>query len=450
MNTYRLNEEKNGIEIYFDAKPADAIRDELKAAGFRWGRGYWWAKDTDERRALAERLTGGEVVAAVCGDAPAAVEVSDGFGDLPDVRFLWNGIKYNGDFIKCSYSNYVDGITIYADTCERLPRDLFDVENDTDIYTDYFDDDRARVLPDHPLFRFVAFAYYKQEAHRAAHSLKMAEKRLAKYAGTRRAEWYKDDKERAEKRLAELVPVADPGQPTRADVAAVKRERIEKENAEREREHREELERREKELAKRASLLNFCDAMAAMFPAESGERFACVEWSENGGLDVIGIEECGDKATRFSLTAFNAILNAADIQRGPHCGYDKTSFAIFAPDGEQEYEGRYDIGDGDGGLYEHIAAIAKWYIEKPIVYGNFANEDERAEAVAAIVEANKERLTYAETLRAADRAAGHVFRIDAPGEWERAASASRAHLFPNGHPEPKTVIVNASAGACNA
>ena len=58
MAYYRINEEKNGVEIVFSAKPAEEIRYELKENGFRWGRGYWWAKQTPERLALAEKLTG--------------------------------------------------------------------------------------------------------------------------------------------------------------------------------------------------------------------------------------------------------------------------------------------------------------------------------------------------------------------------------------------------------
>lgn len=55
MTYYKINEAKNGVEIYFDKKPAEAVREELKANGFRWGRGYWWAKQTAERLALAKK-----------------------------------------------------------------------------------------------------------------------------------------------------------------------------------------------------------------------------------------------------------------------------------------------------------------------------------------------------------------------------------------------------------
>lgn len=58
--SYELNEAKNGVEITFPGKPSAAIRSELKATGFRWSgrQKLWYAKQTAERVALAERLSG--------------------------------------------------------------------------------------------------------------------------------------------------------------------------------------------------------------------------------------------------------------------------------------------------------------------------------------------------------------------------------------------------------
>jgi hypothetical protein len=48
--TYKINDEKNGIELYFSDKPSEAIREQLKQMGFKWSRlGFWYAKKTDER-----------------------------------------------------------------------------------------------------------------------------------------------------------------------------------------------------------------------------------------------------------------------------------------------------------------------------------------------------------------------------------------------------------------
>ncbi len=58
MTTMTLNANLNGIELYFDEKPTDAIREAMKNLGFRWHakKAMWWAKQTPERLALAETL----------------------------------------------------------------------------------------------------------------------------------------------------------------------------------------------------------------------------------------------------------------------------------------------------------------------------------------------------------------------------------------------------------
>lgn len=59
MTKYAINTELNGIEIAFDSKPGEIIREELKAAGFRWHRvkKVWYAKNSADRLNLAQRLT---------------------------------------------------------------------------------------------------------------------------------------------------------------------------------------------------------------------------------------------------------------------------------------------------------------------------------------------------------------------------------------------------------
>lgn len=56
--TVRENEERDGVEIVFPAKPSDEVRERMKALGFRWSRpqGLWYAKRTAERLAFAQSL----------------------------------------------------------------------------------------------------------------------------------------------------------------------------------------------------------------------------------------------------------------------------------------------------------------------------------------------------------------------------------------------------------
>ena len=56
-------------------------------------------------------------------------------------------------------------------------RQCFNVQNDTDTMTDYFDSDRIRVIPSHPLYGAVKAALNAQDAHRA----RRAAKRLVRY-----------------------------------------------------------------------------------------------------------------------------------------------------------------------------------------------------------------------------------------------------------------------------
>lgn len=59
MCTMAINNQFNGIELTFAGKPAEEIREAMKAAGFRWHKQkkLWYAKNTAERMALAQKLS---------------------------------------------------------------------------------------------------------------------------------------------------------------------------------------------------------------------------------------------------------------------------------------------------------------------------------------------------------------------------------------------------------
>jgi hypothetical protein len=108
-------------------------------------------------------------------------------------KFLWNGIKVdNGKLQRGSYSigNLIGHpeatITIYARNYSGFSAavwEAFDVQNDSDGMTDYFETDRIRVRPDHPLYSQVVKA--AEAAH--AHSDKMQAKREQRWAERRLA-----------------------------------------------------------------------------------------------------------------------------------------------------------------------------------------------------------------------------------------------------------------------
>ena len=95
---------------------------------------------------------------------------------MANLKFFWNGIKgSDGKLQKAHLSegeliNYPKGtVTIYSKgSFSAEVHAAFQVENNTDIGTDYFENDRIRVVPSHPLYSAVKAAADKGEAHRAA------------------------------------------------------------------------------------------------------------------------------------------------------------------------------------------------------------------------------------------------------------------------------------------
>lgn len=93
------------------------------------------------------------------------------------LRFFYNGIKGSDKKLqKCSYSisatrDYPAGtITIYKDGYMRFSdevREEFKVENNSDSMIDYFETDKIRVLPTHPLYNQVKQACDKLSEHHA-------------------------------------------------------------------------------------------------------------------------------------------------------------------------------------------------------------------------------------------------------------------------------------------
>jgi hypothetical protein len=96
---------------------------------------------------------------------------------MTNLKFKWNGIKASDGKLQRAF--YSDGallnspagtITIYGRDYKPFSaevREAFKVENDSDGMTDYFETDRIRVTPAHPLYSQVQAALVAREAHYA-------------------------------------------------------------------------------------------------------------------------------------------------------------------------------------------------------------------------------------------------------------------------------------------
>ena len=88
------------------------------------------------------------------------------------IKFMWNGIKIDGKLFKAHYSdgsltNHPEGtLTIYAKRYRPFPEiPGLNVQNDSDMMTDYFENDRIRVTPDNVFYNQVKEAISKANAH---------------------------------------------------------------------------------------------------------------------------------------------------------------------------------------------------------------------------------------------------------------------------------------------
>lgn len=93
------------------------------------------------------------------------------------LKFFWNGIKENGGALQTvSYSdgklcNFPEGtITIYKREYSGFTAEIrkaFEVENDSEMQSDYIVTDLVRVRPDHALYAVVSAALKAKKIHDA-------------------------------------------------------------------------------------------------------------------------------------------------------------------------------------------------------------------------------------------------------------------------------------------
>jgi hypothetical protein len=258
------------------------------------------------------------------------------------IRFYWNGLKVNGEFLKCSL--YADTDSAAVTICghyTNLPREFFEVVNNSDSMTDYYEDDRTTISEAHPLHRFARYAALK--GIMTGHSYR-------KPTDAQRAEW---------------EAMKDPGQPTEADAEAAQKYLADKAEAERKAREEAENERRAAEAARvdyqRATGAEFIRQTAEAHPITEGTPIVTVLWSEHpafydwdDGELVLSVAAAEIIFRHFDEEQHNA-REAGRDQFGPvsWC-YHKTKYTISYTDPEtgeaSEFTDRYDLGDNNGGL----------------------------------------------------------------------------------------------------
>ncbi len=108
---------------------------------------------------------------------------------VPDdhgLKFLWNGIKYNGGKLElCSYDkgntyDYPDDTLIVRARDYNMfsapIKAVFTIHNATDTQSDYFADDTAYVMRTHPLYPAIHAAWESYQAHNTKRHAKWQER----------------------------------------------------------------------------------------------------------------------------------------------------------------------------------------------------------------------------------------------------------------------------------
>ena len=286
------------------------------------------------------------------------------------IKFFWNGIKVNGKLNKFRFHfdsiNY--GVNFYADDYEaEMPEECgVAVINNSDSQTDYFEKDHGYVTPEHPLFKFFAHAARQARVHYCKNQIKQNERMAKKYGSD-----YSVQTSKCESEIAEMEIWENPGQPTAEDfekveayVAEIKAKAEAARNAEEEREHTARLVAINEAKVKTQ---NTIARAVKMYPVTEGAPVVEVPFSEFVGLyDIID-----KKQNTWSVKAADMILGELDMWQhekretsDAYGWYEKTDFTIRYTDEngeESSYRGRYDLGDGEGGLLNHIRNFGEWH-----------------------------------------------------------------------------------------
>lgn len=355
---------------------------------------------------------------------------------ISSIKFFYNGLRLNGSRTLCrvGYSLDLDAqtVTIYARSGETLPHELFTVENDTDLYTDYFDSDRATLTQAHPLYKFAAYAAARADLRRQNARADYLRGRIAtpNTWDAMHPDALTVELEAVDARRAALEAIPDPGQPTAADLAAVDQMNQDAENAARAAAQAEEQRRREEALAESAATRAIVREEITAHPLDTNAPAVDFTFSESPAFNDFAADD-GIASLVCSIPAAEAIVRRLDLyynpeQVAPHC-YEKTDFTVYYPaEGGtfETYSGRLDLGTEYGGLVQHIRRHAD-----TLRNGNgYHIPDDNDRAEAARIDAIADQLDVCLALASAPAQGDEPAAAQAPAEhpaadaWESAAA----------------------------
>lgn len=128
----------------------------------------------------------------------------------PDVKFMWNGIKidgvlYKGTYYSGSYKGVPEGsITVSMDRSNTPRIEGLEIENNSDIMTDYFEKDFVIIRPDSIYYNAALKAANDYQIRLEKKAINQYEKLAAKRIGTPMEEQYKQELERHKAALEKL------------------------------------------------------------------------------------------------------------------------------------------------------------------------------------------------------------------------------------------------------
>lgn len=267
---------------------------------------------------------------------------------MKSIKIYYNGLRIEGskELIKLYYTLSSDGnsVSFYACNYDHIPRDYaFCVRNESDSMTDYFESDHGNITSEHPLFKFFKYAALKESNQNHKRVLKSSH-------------YNEQQKQQSREAIAEFEKIANPGQPSAEDMQKLEQFIEDIKKAAEQKRNEEQEQRMTDMMIEKLETEITIKRWTEEYPLVEGEVKVTIPYSERPGIDRISV---------WSLKAADNIFRELDErEHAKHAGYDKTDFLIEWGDPENggiRWQGRYDIGDGEGGLLKHIYNFAEWY-----------------------------------------------------------------------------------------